>query len=66
MSGTLFPVKMYSDLLRIPNEDGRLLHTREYDSPFLSERRPILIAQNTTLDTLIEVKVILTISRSYY
>ena len=48
MSGTLFPAKMYSDLLRIPNEDGRLLHTIEYDSPFLSERRPVLIAQNTT------------------
>jgi DNA excision repair protein ERCC-2 len=48
MSGTLFPAKMYSDLLRIPNEDGRLLNTREYDSPFLSERRPVLIAQNTT------------------
>jgi len=46
MSGTLFPPDMYADLLRIPNE--RKITIREYSSPFLSERRPVLIAQNTT------------------
>ena len=46
MSGTLFPPKMYADLLRIP--DDRPLIIKEYSSPFLSERRPVLIAQNAT------------------
>jgi DNA excision repair protein ERCC-2 len=46
MSGTLSPPEMYRDLLRLPEERGVL--AKEYDSPFLSERRPVLIAQNTT------------------
>lgn len=46
MSGTLFPPEMYRDLLRLPNERG--VNAKEYDSPFLSERRPVLIAQNAT------------------
>lgn len=46
MSGTLFPPDMYADLLRIPRE--RKVIIRQYSSPFLSERRPVLIAQDTT------------------
>ncbi|MEC8955405.1 MAG: ATP-dependent DNA helicase, partial [Candidatus Thermoplasmatota archaeon] len=48
MSGTLFPAEMYRDLLRIPKNGERQLLAKEYGSPFLSERRPVLIAQNTT------------------
>lgn len=46
MSGTLFPPQMYRDLLRLPEERGVV--AKEYDSPFLGERRPVLIAQNST------------------
>jgi len=48
MSGTLFPAEMYRDLLRLPNNADRKLMAKDYDSPFLSERRPVLVAQNTT------------------
>ncbi len=48
MSGTLFPTEMYRDLLRLPSNAERQLLAKQYDSPFLSERRPVLIAQNTT------------------
>ena len=48
MSGTLFPAEMYRDLLRLPDDAERGLIAKDYDSPFLSERRPVLVAQNTT------------------
>ena len=48
MSGTLFPAEMYRDLLRLPDDAERKLIAKNYDSPFLSERRPVLVAQNTT------------------
>ncbi len=46
MSGTLFPPEMYADLLRIPKT--RKVIMTEYDSPFLAERRPILVAKDVT------------------
>ena len=48
MSGTLFPAEMYRDLLRLPENEERKVFAKDYDSPFLSERRPVLVAQNTT------------------
>ena len=48
MSGTLYPAEMYRDLLRLPDDAERGLIAKDYDSPFLSERRPVLVAQNTT------------------
>ena len=48
MSGTLFPAEMYRDLLRLPETEERKFFAKDYDSPFLSERRPVLVAQNTT------------------
>ena len=48
MSGTLFPAEMYRDLLRLPENEERKVLAKDYDSPFLSERRPVLVAQNTT------------------
>jgi DNA excision repair protein ERCC-2 len=46
MSGTLFPPEMYADLLRIPKT--RKVIMTEYDSPFLAEKRPILVAKDVT------------------
>jgi len=46
MSGTLFPPRMYYDLLRVP--DSRVSIVKEYTSHFLSERRPVLIAKDVT------------------
>ena len=46
MSGTLFPPEMYVDLLEIPRT--RKIIMTEYESPFLSERRPILVAKDVT------------------
>lgn len=46
MSGTLFPPEMYSDLLQIP-EDKRIL-MKEYESPFLGDKRPVLVAKDVT------------------
>ena len=46
MSGTLFPPEMYSDLLQIP-ENKRIL-MKEYESPFLGDKRPILVAKDVT------------------
>ena len=46
MSGTLFPPEMYSDLLQIP-ENKRIL-MKEYESPFLGDKRPVLIAKDVT------------------
>jgi DNA excision repair protein ERCC-2 len=47
MSGTLVPPQMYADLLRLPTAT-RLVRCRQYTSPFSTERRPILIAKDTT------------------
>jgi DNA excision repair protein ERCC-2 len=46
MSGTLFPPEMYADLLRIPK--SRKVIMTEYDSPFLADKRPILVAKDVT------------------
>ena len=46
MSGTLFPPEMYSDLLQIPV--SRRMIMKEYESPFLSDKRPILVAKDVT------------------
>ncbi len=46
MSGTLTPPEMYRDLLNIPS--GRVSMLREYTSPFLSDRRPVLVARDVT------------------
>ena len=46
MSGTLFPPEMYADLLQIPK--ARKIIMTEYDSPFLADRRPILVAKDVT------------------
>ncbi len=46
MSGTLFPPEMYADLLQIPK--NRKITMTEYESSFLSEKRPVLIAKNVT------------------
>jgi len=46
MSGTLFPPEMYSDLLQIP-ENKRIL-MKEYESPFLGDKRPVLVAKDVT------------------
>ena len=46
MSGTLFPPEMYADLLQIPKT--RKIIMTEYDSPFLAEKRPILVAKDVT------------------
>ena len=48
MSGTLYPPEMYRDLLRLPEDEQKRVFAKDYDSPFLSERRPVLVAQNTT------------------
>ncbi len=45
MSGTLYPPKMYADLLALPA--GRTT-TRAYDSPFAAMRRPVLVARDVT------------------
>lgn len=45
MSGTLYPPKMYADLLGI----GQAKTTsQQYDSPFASQRRPIVVATDVT------------------
>ena len=45
MSGTLYPPKMYADLLGI----GQAKTTsRQYESPFASQRRPIVVAKDVT------------------
>ena len=46
MSGTLFPPEMYSDLLQIP--PSRRMIMKEYESPFLSDKRPVLVAKDVT------------------
>ncbi|MBT3356979.1 MAG: ATP-dependent DNA helicase [Euryarchaeota archaeon] len=46
MSGTLFPPAMYADLLQIPNDRPSI--TKEYSSPFLGDRRPVLVAKDVT------------------
>lgn len=46
MSGTLHPPAMYRDTLRLPRARGVSLGS--YDSPFLSNRRPVALATNVT------------------
>ena len=46
MSGTLTPPKMYADSLGISSE--RPLITQSYPSPFLADRRPVLVASDVT------------------
>jgi len=46
MSGTLYPPSMYSDILQIPEDRASM--SKEYNSDFLSNRRPILIARDVT------------------
>ena len=45
MSGTLYPPKMYADLLGIGHSKTT---SRQYDSPFASQRRPIVVAKDVT------------------
>ena len=45
MSGTLYPPKMYADLLGIGHQKTT---SRQYDSPFASQRRPIIVAKDVT------------------
>jgi DNA excision repair protein ERCC-2 len=45
MSGTLYPTKMYADILGI-SEDGALL--REYTSPFPKGNRPVMVTNKLT------------------
>ena len=45
MSGTLFPPRMYSDILGIPDERATC---KEYKSEFPPENRPVLIASDVT------------------
>ncbi|MEC8106551.1 MAG: ATP-dependent DNA helicase, partial [Candidatus Thermoplasmatota archaeon] len=45
MSGTLYPPKMYADLLGIGHSKTT---SRQYDSPFANQRRPIVVAKDVT------------------
>ena len=45
MSGTLYPPKMYADLLGIRHAKTT---SRQYNSPFASQRRPIVVAKDVT------------------
>ena len=45
MSGTLYPPKMYADLLGIGQSKTT---SRQYESPFASQRRPIVVAKDVT------------------
>ena len=45
MSGTLYPPKMYADMLDLPA--GKTTKTA-YSSPFAGERRPVLVAKDVT------------------
>ena len=45
MSGTLYPPKMYADLLGIGQQKTT---SRQYESPFASQRRPIIVAKDVT------------------
>ena len=46
MSGTLTPPQMYADSLGIPSK--RPMITESYPSPFLADRRPVLVASDVT------------------
>ncbi len=46
MSGTLTPPEMYAESLGIPASQP--VDTESYPSPFLADRRPVLIASNVT------------------
>ena len=45
MSGTLYPPRMYADLLGI---GGGNTTSRQYDSPFANQRRPVVVAKDVT------------------
>ena len=45
MSGTLYPMEMYADILGITEDNARL---REYGSPFPKENRPVLVTEKLT------------------
>ncbi|HIF16473.1 MAG TPA: ATP-dependent DNA helicase [Candidatus Poseidoniales archaeon] len=45
MSGTLHPPKMFADLLSLPTNKTTM---ETYESPFLSEKRPVAIANDVT------------------
>ena len=45
MSGTLYPPKMYADILDLPTEKTT---KTAYSSPFAGERRPVLVAGDVT------------------
>jgi DNA excision repair protein ERCC-2 len=45
MSGTLYPPKMYADVLALPASKTT---TRAYESPFAAMRRPVLVARDVT------------------
>ena len=45
MSGTLYPPTMYADLLGIGQEKTT---SRQYESPFANQRRPIIVAKDVT------------------
>ncbi|MDP6899725.1 MAG: ATP-dependent DNA helicase [Candidatus Thalassarchaeaceae archaeon] len=46
MSGTLTPPQMFADSLGIPK--NRPIVTEEYPSPFMADRRPVMIATDVT------------------
>lgn len=46
MSGTLSPPEMYGELLALPTQ--RPVTSCEYPSPFLSDKRPVMIASGVT------------------
>ena len=46
MSGTLSPPEMYGELLSLPST--RPISSKEYPSPFLSDKRPVAIATGVT------------------
>jgi DNA excision repair protein ERCC-2 len=46
MSGTLFPPEMYSDILQIPSKRKTIM--KEYESPFLGDKRPVIVAKDVT------------------
>ena len=46
MSGTLTPPEMYTETLGVPSE--RPVITESYPSPFMADRRPVMIASDVT------------------
>ncbi len=46
MSGTLTPPEMYAETLGVPTE--RAISAKSYTSPFMADRRPVMIASDVT------------------